>query len=114
MVDPGLAVPARLRWRNSALRLQMPKDFSDAITTRQMAATRSHAKTHKRSAAKIGFIKTEAEIPRLAFEIFSGRKRLKAGMLMLTYIAVEALKLGLDCSILLVGSDRAACLGTEM
>ena len=47
---------------------------------------------HKRFTAKIGTIKTEAEIPRMTYEIFSGLKRVKAGMLMLNYIAMEALE----------------------
>ena len=35
---------------------------------------------------------TEAEIPRMTYEIFSGLKRVKAGMLMLNYIAMEVLE----------------------
>ena len=43
---------------------------------------------HKRFTAEVGTIKMEAEIPRMTYEIFSGLKSLKAGMLMLNYIAI--------------------------
>ena len=47
---------------------------------------------HKRFATKIGTIKTEAQIPQLTMLIFMRLNRTKAGMLMLNYIAPEALK----------------------
>ena len=48
--------------------------------------------TLKKFVTKIGTIKTEGQIPSLCFLVFMAIKRMKGGMLMLNYNALEALK----------------------
>ena len=48
--------------------------------------------TLKRFATSIGTVTNEAQLPQFTMKIFMGLKRMKVGMLMLNYIALEALK----------------------
>ena len=48
--------------------------------------------TLKCFAASIGTVTTEAQLPQFVMKVFMGLRRMKSGMLMLSYIALEALK----------------------